>query len=137
MHLKFPFSVVGGVLTFPTSERVKVSKKYPTGWRSTEHLIQRAVKRLVRAGGRQTEGDAPHLLEAIGVLVYDPDTAQIHPTMPEAETGLRWESFVQNLARAHEGRFEGQDDATRAAIAEAAIEAGETPDDPEPGETAT
>jgi hypothetical protein len=82
---------------------------------------------LVRAGGRETEGDAPHLLEAIGVLVYDPDTAMIHPTVPGGETGLRRVDFIENLAKAHEARYEGQKEAAKAAIAEAASETSETP----------
>jgi hypothetical protein len=57
IHLKFPFAVVGGVLVVPTSEESAGGRK------STKHLISRAVNRLVRAGGRRTEGDAPHLLE--------------------------------------------------------------------------
>jgi hypothetical protein len=57
LHLKFPFAVVGGVLVVPTYEEKEKAPK------PTTHLIQRAVGRLVRAGGRRTEGDAPHLLE--------------------------------------------------------------------------
>src|SRR5215470_12236852 len=66
LHLRFPFAVVGGVLVVPTSEETANGRK------STKHLISRAVNRLVRAGGRRTEGDAPHLLEGIAVVVYDP-----------------------------------------------------------------
>jgi hypothetical protein len=74
--------------------------------RSTLHLIERAVSRLVRAGGRKTEGDAPHLLEAIAVLVYDPDTAKLSSSVPPVGSGLRWDEFVDNLASAYRGRFE-------------------------------
>lgn len=100
IHLKFPFAVVGGVLVIPTYEATKKGKK------STVGLIQRAVERLRRAGGRETEGDAPHLLEAIAVIAYDPDTATIDPSMPPPESGLRWEEFVVRLAAAYSARFE-------------------------------
>src|SRR5579883_915276 len=116
LHLKFPFAVIGGVLTFPTYEIGKVTKKRPDGRKPTEHLIQRAVKRITRAGGRETEGDAPHLLEAIGVVVYDPGTGKIHPTLPPPGSTLRWNEFVEGLARAYESRFEGQEEAAETAI---------------------
>ncbi len=99
LHLKFPFAVVGGVLVVPTSEEAS------TGQKSTRHLIVRAVNRLVRAGGRRTEGDAPHLLEGIAVVVYDPQTGQLDPELPSIGTGLRWPEFVDALANAYNTRF--------------------------------
>ena len=59
IHLKFPFAVVGGILTLPTSERRRSG--HDAEWKSTIHLITRAVSRFARAGGRRTEGDAAHL----------------------------------------------------------------------------
>jgi hypothetical protein len=50
--------------------------------KSTVHLIERAIERLIRAGGRRSEAEADHLLEGIAVVVYDPDTATIHPDIP-------------------------------------------------------
>ena len=50
---------------------------------------------------------------------------EIHPTLPDADTNLRWDAFVKNLAKAHEVRSEGQEAATKAAIEEAAEAAGE------------
>jgi hypothetical protein len=107
LHLKFPFAVVGGVLVIPTYEE----KKQRSGGvetvvnASTVHLIQRAIKRLVRAGGRRTEGDAPHLLEGVGVVVYDPDQGVLHATIPAADSGLRWDDFITSLAAAYDSRF--------------------------------
>lgn len=54
VHLKFPFAVVGGILTLPTTERVRSGDD--TDWKSTSHLVSRAVARFIRAGGRETEG---------------------------------------------------------------------------------
>jgi hypothetical protein len=61
--------------------------------------------RLVRAGGRRTEGDAPHLLEGIAVVVYDPDSGRLDPALPSKDTGLRWPQFVETLANAYNTRF--------------------------------
>src|SRR5581483_3572357 len=136
LHLKFPFCVVGGVLAIPTYEAVASAKEIEeelaklesddevtnsadgvdaivearssTGSRrkSTTHLIGKAVSRLIRAGGRKTEGDAPHLLEGIAVVVYDPDTGTMDTNLPPAESGLRWNEFIDSVASAYRGRFE-------------------------------
>ncbi len=100
IHLKFPFAVVGGVLVIPTYEVTKKGKK------STVGLIERAIERLRRSGGRSNEGDSPHLLEAIAVVVYDPDTASLVPDLPPPESGLRWDDFVSTLAATYLARFE-------------------------------
>lgn len=135
IHLKFPFAVVGGVLVIPTHEEIGTraaaeaaegeteiaeagdsaeSGSSPSalpdgsrpGQRSTRHLIERAVERLIRAGGRQTEADAAHLLEGIAVVAYDPSMATIDPVLPPPGSTLRWEEFVEALAKAYEARFE-------------------------------
>jgi hypothetical protein len=106
-HLKFPFAVVGGVLTFPTWEWLRGEK------RSTVHLVARAVELLRRAGNRLREDDAPHRLEGVGVVLFDPDTAALVDDLPAQGSGLRWEEFVGSLARAYDLRF-APDEATSA-----------------------
>ena len=75
-------------------------------YKPTKHLIEKAVRRLVRARGRKTEADAPHQLEGIAVIAYDPHTGAIAMDLPSQETGLRWEDFVQDIASAYVARFE-------------------------------
>lgn len=103
IHLKFPFAVVGGVMTLPTTERTK--SKTDESWKSTVHLVERAIARFVRAGGRRTEGDSPHLLEGIAVVVFDRETGAIRGDLPPPMTGLRWEEFIDALALAYDSRF--------------------------------
>lgn len=74
--------------------------------KSTVHLLDRAIERLIRAGGRKSEAEAAHLLEGIAVVVYDPDTATLDPDLPRAGSGLRWEEFVAALVTAYRARFE-------------------------------
>lgn len=130
IHLKFPFCVVGGVLAVPTWEEVgtreadraaeeeadiaasgetdggnSVIASQPE-WKSTRHLIERAVTRLIRAGGRRTEADAPHLLEAIAVVVYDPQSGHLDADLPPRGSGLRWDEFIAAMASAYDARFE-------------------------------
>jgi hypothetical protein len=102
LHLKFPFAVVGGVLVIPTYEDKDGDRK------PTTHLIRRAIGRLVRAGGRRTEGDAPHLLEGIAVVVYDPATGKLSPDLPPKESKLRWDDFIAQLATVYDSRFEAE-----------------------------
>jgi hypothetical protein len=74
--------------------------------RSTEVLLGRLIRRLERTRRRETEADAPHLMEAVTVIVYDPDDARLREDLPAVGSGLRWEEFVQELADAYDVRFE-------------------------------
>jgi hypothetical protein len=103
VHLKFPFAVVGGILTLPTTERVRSGDDI--SWKSTSHLVSRAVARFIRAGGRETEGDAPHLLEGIAVVAFDRETGAIEPDLPPVSSGLRWDEFIDSMAEAYVARF--------------------------------
>jgi hypothetical protein len=135
IHLKFPFAVVGGVLVIPTYEETgtkaaKIAEQeeekaevletetvtdpapinpdavaVPTR-KSTVHLIERAIERLIRAGGRRSEAESDHLLEGIAVVVYDPETSTMDPALPTPGSGLRWQEFVDALAASYRARFE-------------------------------
>jgi hypothetical protein len=129
IHLKFPFAVVGGVLVIPTYEvagtpsaqqaeadelaaeeeadqTVSQTTPLPPTKRSTVHLIERAIERLVRAGGRKSEAEAAHLLEGIAVVVFEPDSSGLHQTLPPRGSGLRWTEFISAIATAYRARFE-------------------------------
>jgi len=131
LHLKFPFCVVGGVLAIPTyeasgtaqeiaaeiadseadplvepKELAAIAPQSASNRKSTTHLIERAIARLIRAGGRKTEGDAPHLLEGIAVVVYDPDAGVLHHSLPAPGSGLRWDEFIESIVSAYQSRFE-------------------------------
>ncbi|MDQ2742121.1 MAG: hypothetical protein M3Z66_07460 [Chloroflexota bacterium] len=104
VHLKFPFAVVGGVLTIPTFEE-DIRPDGQVARKSTEHLIARVIDRLDRAGGRRTEGDPAYLLEGVGVVVYDPESAVLSDSLPVSSSSLRWEGFVASLVGAYTARF--------------------------------
>jgi hypothetical protein len=74
--------------------------------KTTIHLVERAVERLIRAGGRKSEAESAHLLEAIAVVVYDPDTATVHSDIPKIGSGLRWDEFITAMVVAYRARFE-------------------------------
>jgi hypothetical protein len=100
MHLKYPYAVVGGVLTVPTWETTGAGTR-----KSTEDLIRRLSEALRRAGGRIREDDAPHRLEGVAVVAFDPDTATVRDDLPPSNIGLRWPEAVEAMARAYEERF--------------------------------
>lgn len=72
----------------------------------TIHLIDRLARRLERTRTRLTEADPPHLLEAVALLVYDPDDGTVDPALPKPGSGLRWEEFVSSLVDTYDVRFE-------------------------------
>jgi hypothetical protein len=72
----------------------------------TTDLITRLIQRLDKTRMRDTEADPPHLLEAVTVIVYDPDTAALHPDLPAPGTGLRWDQFVSRMAEIYDARFD-------------------------------
>lgn len=103
IHLKFPFAVVGGIMTLPTEERLKSGDD--ERWKSTAGLIARAADRFARAGSRRTEAEAAHLLEGIAVVAFDHKTGEIDPAIPPPGKGLRWVEFIEAIATAYEARF--------------------------------
>lgn len=103
IHIKFPFAVVGGIMTVPKAER-KVSGK-DEEWKDTTHLVQRANLRFQRAGDRQSDSGPPHLLEGIAVVVFDHETGEIDTGIPPAGSGLRWEEFIGRLVESYDARF--------------------------------
>jgi hypothetical protein len=100
IHLKFPFAVVGGVQVLPTVDFEDDGSR-----RDTRNYLERAARRLDRIRTRATEADASHLLEAFGLLAFDPVAAEIDPDIPPAKSRLRWDAFVEDLAQAYDVRF--------------------------------
>jgi hypothetical protein len=124
-HLKYPYAVAGGVITVPTVEWAK-SKAAPDGaWKSTERLVARLCELLRRAGGRRREDDAPHRLEGVAVVAFDPRTATVREDLPAPGVGLRWDEAVEALARAYIERFPPDDLSLMSAGGGASIEAEE------------
>jgi len=82
------------------------AKKRPLVKVETLPLIDRLSKRLARIGRRRIESDPAHLLEALALIVYDPETSTIDSSMPAVGSGLRWDEFVTGLAETYDLRFE-------------------------------
>ena len=67
--------------------------------------MSRAVAPFVRAGGWETEGDAPSLAGGIAVVAFDRETGVIEPELPPVSSGLRWDEFIDSMAEAYVARF--------------------------------
>lgn len=74
--------------------------------RPTDSLLERLVARLRRTPRRLSEADAAHLLEAVAVIIYNPDTAQLDESLPPVGSGLRWDEFITTVAETYDLRFE-------------------------------
>jgi hypothetical protein len=85
--------------------RLTKSKSKGVVRKDTRGVIKRAVLRLARAGGREKESDAAHLMDGMWVLVYDPDTTTVDPDVPPRGNRLRLEEFLDDLVKAYEARF--------------------------------
>jgi hypothetical protein len=100
IHLKFPFAVVGGVQVLPTWDFDENGN-----WVDTTASLRRAARRLDRIRMRETEADADHLLEAFLLIIFDPKTGKLDPTVPSKGSPLRWDGFIDALVRAYDTRF--------------------------------
>jgi hypothetical protein len=100
IHLKFPFAVVGGVQVLPTIDLEDNGLEL-----DTTGYLDRAARRLSRIRARQTEADAHHLLEAFGLIVFDPRTQQLDANIPPKEGQLRWDQFLDALTVSYDTRF--------------------------------
>jgi hypothetical protein len=103
IHLKFPFAVVGGVLTIPTSER-KTSGS-DANWKSTLPAVEKAIKKFHAAGERRNEHDATHLLEAAAVVVFDIDSGELRDDLPGITSELLWGNYINTLSATYDLRF--------------------------------
>lgn len=88
-------------------------------------MIARLCELLRRAGGRGREDDAPHRLEGVAVVVFDPLTGTIRPDLPPPGIGLTWKEAVGALVATYVERFPPDDLSLMAASGGAAAEADE------------
>lgn len=103
VHLKFPFAVVGGILTIPTSERKSSGRD--NEWKSTVCGIQKAVKKFAASGERRNETDAAHLLESVAIVVFDVETGELRTDLPGETSEVAWDNYIKKLAAVYDLRF--------------------------------
>ncbi len=102
LHLGSPPAVLGALVPVSTWEEVPRPGGRP---RDRTGLVARLAAAFAGIRGRQTATDSPHLLEAIGLVAFNPLAGGIVPDLPPIGTGLRWEEFIDQLVIAYQQRF--------------------------------
>jgi hypothetical protein len=116
IHSRFPTGVVGFIVGVPTPCLVQPQRSAMIGT-------------LERISGRADADQPGQTAEAIALVVWDPDTGTIEPSIPDAGSPLRIEAFAPAVERAYVARFKGLPP-----HAEITAEAVETEDYEAPGE---
>jgi len=92
---RFPHAVVAFLVAIPT----------PCLAATQQAGITEVLDRLARRVGTE---DALYLAEAISLVVWDPATGAVDPTIPDPSTSrLRYERFTQYVEQAYVARYKG------------------------------
>lgn len=94
VHTRFPYCLVGFIVVIP---RPALNEKY-------ENDITRTLERL---GTREKVLDEPHLAEAVSFVVWDPNTGNIDPNVPEPTSNIRLERFSERFYNKYLERYKG------------------------------
>ncbi len=112
VHTRFPYCIVAFIVILPK----------PALQPSQARALVRTLERL---GSRDDELDQHHLAEAIAMCVWDPDTGQIDPNLPEPGNVLRIENLPSRIYPAYLDRYKNLPPHE----AEEAVDAAEDDDD--------
>nr|NLI50469.1 hypothetical protein [Propionibacterium sp.] len=96
VHSRFPAAVVGFLVCIPVPCLI--------------HNASRAsamIGTLTRLGGRVLVDEPAHRAEALSLVLWDPSTGEIDPTLPPADSPLRIERFHEDLYAAYHSRYQG------------------------------
>jgi hypothetical protein len=96
VHIRFPYALVAFMFIVPRPCLDDLPKKSAA-----------AIDTLDRLARREAFDQPAHLAEAIAVVVWDPDTGQIDPNIPEPQSRLRLENFSPTIERIYIARYEG------------------------------
>lgn len=94
VHTRFPYAIVGFLVAVPK----------PALRNSQKADIIRTLERLAT---RENVIDQSHLAEAIAFVVWDPETGEIDPEIPAADSPLRYEKFMSKIHRCYVERYKG------------------------------
>jgi hypothetical protein len=94
VHIRFPFAVVAFLVAIPLG-------CIPPGQQPA------LLGTLERLGTRQKPTDAPHLAEAIALVVWNPATGQVDQTVPPKNSLTRVEGLATKIETAYVARYKG------------------------------
>ncbi|MBT2144897.1 MULTISPECIES: hypothetical protein [unclassified Rhodanobacter] len=94
VHTRFPYAIVGFLIAVPKP-----------ALRSSQQLD--IIRTLERLATREYVIDQSHLAEAIAFVVWNPETGEIDPEVPAADSPLRYEKFMSKIHRCYVERYKG------------------------------
>lgn len=94
VHTRFPHAVAAFMVVYPIPA-VEFGQRTAT------------IQTLERMTGRLEVQDPAHMAEAISLVLWDPNTGEISPTLPSPDSPLRIERFSQQVERAYVSRYKG------------------------------
>ena len=94
VHTRFPYAVVGFMVILPE----------PALNPTQEAALIRTLERLTL---REGVNDPLHMAEAISLVLWDPDTGAVDPTIPDPNSPLRLERFSEQVQQAYLARYKG------------------------------
>jgi hypothetical protein len=94
VHTRFPYAVVGLMCIVP---RPALADKQEAD----------LVRTLERLASRRDVIDQHHLAEAVSLVVWDPESAEVDPDTPPPESPLRVEGFSASLYPHYIARYKG------------------------------
>ena len=95
VHSRFPSAVVAFIVAIPLP-------CMPAGPRTNS-----IVGTLTRLGGRRLVDEPAHRAEALSLVIWDPSTGTVDPSLPDPRSPLRYERFSSQVEHAYHDRFQG------------------------------
>ncbi len=115
VHTRYPYAVVGLMFVIPK----------PALGEKQEADIVRTLERL---GSRADVIDQHHLAEAVGMVVWHPDTGDVDLDIPAPDSSLRVEKFSERLYPHYVERYKGLPPHDEAKAGEESEEPGDDAD---------
>jgi len=94
VHTRFPFAIVAFIVVVP---KPALAAKQQTD----------IIRTLERLGSRKDVLDQAHLAEVISLVVWNPTTGDIDPTVPPTDSTIRIEKFSDTLYPHYLNRYKG------------------------------
>jgi hypothetical protein len=94
VHSRFPYAVVGFMVIYPEPA-------------VTTTQLTATIGTLERLGGRQLVDEPEHRAEALSLVIWDPTTGAISPSVPDPASPLRIERFSEDVERNYVARYKG------------------------------
>jgi hypothetical protein len=94
VHTRFPYALVAFIVVIP---------KPALGSKQEADII----RTLERLGTRNDVLDQTHLAEALSLIIWNPETGEIDPSIPSQDSNLRIEKFSDMLYPHYLNRYKG------------------------------